>query len=212
VQKLVLVPGSDRLSVEAQDNASLCLRAMLRGHLASKPLIAKHRMTRNALAWLLGEIEMRFSVSLAAGGEMCGVLAAQVRPVQSVERRTRRRCPQQRRVVHPPVPRSTLPPGRVQSIGEPTTQMTLNTFHQAGVASKNLTFGVPRLKELINVAVGVPFSFLLLLLLLFVLVLLLLVLLLFLLLLLLPLLCFRVLLCVEDSTSSPPPPSSPACR
>jgi len=30
--------------------------------------------------------------------------------------------------------------------------MTLNTFHLAGVASKNVTLGVPRLKEIINVA------------------------------------------------------------
>lgn len=30
--------------------------------------------------------------------------------------------------------------------------MTLNTFHSAGVASKNVTLGVPRLKEVINVA------------------------------------------------------------
>mgnify|MGYP002718862558 CR=1 FL=1 len=39
-----------------------------------------------------------------------------------------------------------------QSIGEPATQMTLNTFHYAGVASKSVTGGVPRLKEIINVA------------------------------------------------------------
>ncbi|KAJ3172288.1 DNA-directed RNA polymerase II subunit rpb1 [Geranomyces variabilis] len=39
-----------------------------------------------------------------------------------------------------------------QSIGEPATQMTLNTFHLAGVGSKNVTQGVPRLKEIINVA------------------------------------------------------------
>lgn len=38
-----------------------------------------------------------------------------------------------------------------QSLGEPTTQMTLNTFHYAGVSSKNATLGVPRLEELINV-------------------------------------------------------------
>jgi DNA-directed RNA polymerase II subunit RPB1 len=38
------------------------------------------------------------------------------------------------------------------SIGEPATQMTLNTFHFAGVSSKNVTLGVPRLKEVINVA------------------------------------------------------------
>jgi DNA-directed RNA polymerase beta' subunit/intein/homing endonuclease len=38
-----------------------------------------------------------------------------------------------------------------QSIGEPATQMTLNTFHLAGVAAKsNMTRGVPRLKELLT--------------------------------------------------------------
>ena len=40
-----------------------------------------------------------------------------------------------------------------QSIGEPATQMTLNTFHLSGVASKSkITRGVPRLRELINVS------------------------------------------------------------
>lgn len=39
-----------------------------------------------------------------------------------------------------------------QSMGEPATQMTLNTFHFAGVSSKNVTLGVPRLKEIINVS------------------------------------------------------------
>jgi len=31
-------------------------------------------------------------------------------------------------------------------------QMTLNTFHFAGVSSKNVTLGVPRLKEIINIS------------------------------------------------------------
>ena len=39
-----------------------------------------------------------------------------------------------------------------QSIGEPTTQMTLNTFHYAGVSAKNVTLGVPRLTEIMNIA------------------------------------------------------------
>ncbi|TKR81910.1 hypothetical protein L596_015707 [Steinernema carpocapsae] len=39
-----------------------------------------------------------------------------------------------------------------QSLGEPATQMTLNTFHFAGVSAKNVTLGVPRLKEIINVS------------------------------------------------------------
>ena len=38
-----------------------------------------------------------------------------------------------------------------QSIGEPTTQLTLNTFHSAGVASKsNVTRGVPRIEEILR--------------------------------------------------------------
>ena len=37
-----------------------------------------------------------------------------------------------------------------QSIGEPGTQMTLKTFHFAGVANLHITQGVPRIKEIIN--------------------------------------------------------------
>ena len=39
-----------------------------------------------------------------------------------------------------------------QSLGELATQMTLNTFHYAGVLAKNLTLRVPRLNEIINVS------------------------------------------------------------
>lgn len=52
-------------------------------------------------------------------------------------------------IVHPGEMVGTI---AAQSIGEPATQMTLNTFHYAGVSSKNVTLGVPRLKEIINVA------------------------------------------------------------
>jgi DNA-directed RNA polymerase III subunit RPC1 len=52
--------------------------------------------------------------------------------------------------------RSIIEPGTAvgalgaQSIGEPGTQMTLKTFHFAGVASMNITQGVPRIVEIIN--------------------------------------------------------------
>lgn len=55
-------------------------------------------------------------------------------------------------------PLSQVHPGEMvgalaaQSLGEPATQMTLNTFHYAGVSAKNVTLGVPRLKELINIS------------------------------------------------------------
>jgi DNA-directed RNA polymerase II subunit RPB1 len=39
-----------------------------------------------------------------------------------------------------------------QSIGEPTTQLTLNTFHSAGTVKAGATQGVPRIKELLGVS------------------------------------------------------------
>jgi DNA-directed RNA polymerase II subunit RPB1 len=55
--------------------------------------------------------------------------------------------------------KSIISPGEMvgmiaaQSIGEPTTQMTLNTFHFAGVASKsNVTRGVPRIEEVLSLS------------------------------------------------------------
>ena len=54
--------------------------------------------------------------------------------------------------------KSTIEPGEAvgvvagQSIGEPSTQMTLNTFHLAGHAAKNVTLGIPRLREIVMTA------------------------------------------------------------
>eukprot|EP00743_Colponemidia_sp_Colp-15_P005255 GILK01005654.1.p1 GENE.GILK01005654.1~~GILK01005654.1.p1 ORF type:complete len:1742 (+),score=310.58 GILK01005654.1:266-5491(+) len=114
-ERLVVVPGKDTLSVEAQSNGTLLFNIMLRAALASKKIIMQERLTAESFDWLLGEIEARFNMSVSNPGEMIGSIAA-------------------------------------QSIGEPATQMTLNTFHYAGVSSKNVTLGVPRLKEIINIA------------------------------------------------------------
>ncbi|ELU12458.1 hypothetical protein CAPTEDRAFT_154177 [Capitella teleta] len=54
--------------------------------------------------------------------------------------------------------KSVVPPGEAvgllaaQSIGEPSTQMTLNTFHFAGRGEMNVTLGIPRLREILMVA------------------------------------------------------------
>jgi DNA-directed RNA polymerase I subunit RPA1 len=54
--------------------------------------------------------------------------------------------------------RSVVEPGEAvgivagQSVGEPSTQMTLNTFHLAGHAAKNVTLGIPRLREIVMTA------------------------------------------------------------
>jgi len=113
--RLVVIRGADALSVEAQNNATLLFKTMLRSTFAAKRVIKDYNLSRDAFQWLLGEVEARFNQALAHPGEMIGSIAA-------------------------------------QSIGEPATQMTLNTFHYAGVSSKNVTLGVPRLREIIDVA------------------------------------------------------------
>ena len=113
--KLVVVPGSDNLSLQANKNATLLFQCLVRSTLCTKRLAEEFHLTSEAFDWLVGEIETRFLQAQVHPGEMVGALAA-------------------------------------QSLGEPATQMTLNTFHFAGVSSKNVTLGVPRLKEIINVS------------------------------------------------------------
>lgn len=43
-----------------------------------------------------------------------------------------------------------------QGVGEPSTQMTLNTFHHAGSSSAHVTLGIPRLRELLMTASRYP--------------------------------------------------------
>ncbi|KAF7272976.1 DNA-directed RNA polymerase II subunit RPB1-like [Rhynchophorus ferrugineus] len=115
LSKCVIVVGEDRLSIQANENATLLFQCLVRSTLCAKLVSEQYRLTTEAFEWLLGEIETRFQQAQANPGEMVGALAA-------------------------------------QSLGEPATQMTLNTFHFAGVSSKNVTLGVPRLKEIINVS------------------------------------------------------------
>ena len=114
LERLTVVRGEDNISKEAQNNATILIKAQIRSKLAFKRLVNDHALTTMAFDNVIGSIEQRWVAALAAPGEMVGVLAA-------------------------------------QSIGEPATQMTLNTFHFTGVSAKNVTLGVPRLKEILNV-------------------------------------------------------------
>lgn len=114
LSKCVIVNGVDKLSKQANDNATFLFQCMIRSTLSSKEIVDGHRLTTDAFDWLVGEIESRFQQAVVNPGEMVGPLSA-------------------------------------QCIGEPATQMTLNTFHFAGVSSKNVTLGVPRLNEIINI-------------------------------------------------------------
>ncbi|KAM3078211.1 DNA-directed RNA polymerase II core subunit rpo21 [Clarireedia jacksonii] len=115
LDRMIIVRGNDPLSIEAQHNATIFIKAQVRSRLAYKRVALKMHLNKLAFEHILGELESRFTRALVNPGEMVGVLAA-------------------------------------QSIGEPATQMTLNTFHFTGISSKNVTLGVPRLKEILNIA------------------------------------------------------------
>mmetsp|Transcript_5565 Transcript_5565/g.8472 ORF Transcript_5565/g.8472 Transcript_5565/m.8472 type:complete len:1747 (-) Transcript_5565:289-5529(-) len=112
---IVVIRGEDPLSREAQENATLLFKILVRSKLNSKRVLKDYRLNEAALMWLKGEIVAGFIGAIVNPGEMCGVMAA-------------------------------------QSIGEPATQMTLNTFHNSGISAKNVTLGVPRLNEILNVS------------------------------------------------------------
>ena len=106
-RKLMVVPGDDVLSLQAQENATMMFNVLLRSKFAAKRVLKEHRLGHTAFSWIMGEVEERFKQAIAVPGEMIGTVAA-------------------------------------QSIGEPATQMTLNTFHYAGVSAKNVTLGCVR--------------------------------------------------------------------
>ena len=151
-ERLSVVKGSDRLSLEAQANATMLFKILLRSQFASKRVLKDHRLNRPAFDWLLGEIEGRFNQALSHPGEMVGAIAAQS--------------------IGEPATQMTLNTSDTQPAATPSflactcsvtdaellsacALLSLCSFHYAGVSSKNVTLGVPRLREIINVAATV---------------------------------------------------------
>ena len=63
-KKLVVVKGEDRISKQAQLNATMLFNMLLRSTLCAKRVIDEHHMTMESFDWLLGEIETRFNQAL----------------------------------------------------------------------------------------------------------------------------------------------------
>lgn len=60
VASCACVQGEDSLSTEARRNATFLFHAHLRATLAAKRVLSEYRLTQEAFAWLVGEIETRF--------------------------------------------------------------------------------------------------------------------------------------------------------
>jgi DNA-directed RNA polymerase II subunit RPB1 len=59
-RRTMVVPGEDRFSKEAQGNATILLNIMLRSTFAAKRVLLEYRLTRNALKYIVGQIEHSF--------------------------------------------------------------------------------------------------------------------------------------------------------
>ena len=92
LSKCTIVRGEDKLSKQANENATTLFQCLIRSMLCTKMVAETHRLSEEAFEWLLGEIESKFAQSMATPGEMVGAMAA-------------------------------------QSIGEPATQVLLNSIH-----------------------------------------------------------------------------------
>ena len=56
----MIVKGEDRLSKQANYNATLLINIMTRSSLCSRKVIEDYRLSPEAFEWVLGEIDARF--------------------------------------------------------------------------------------------------------------------------------------------------------
>ena len=170
LQRLIVVPGKDTLSVQAQDNATNLFQIMVRSTLASKLVVKEHRLSKVAWDTIIDQVEIQFNRAIVCPAEMVGVIAA-----QSIgEPATQMTLVRFLTFSH----FSALNPScsvkidilimfvrfnfmylniTLQFFAQlvfifPRLQLvsSQNTFHFAGVSAKNVTLGVPRLKEIIS--------------------------------------------------------------
>lgn len=59
-KRLNVVVGEDRLSVQANANATLLIKCLVRSTLCAKRVTEEFRLSSEAFEWLIGEIESRF--------------------------------------------------------------------------------------------------------------------------------------------------------
>lgn len=103
-------------TTDTERNALILFNMLIRSNLSPKQVVVEHRLTKQALEYLLNNIRRKFVLAIVAPGYMAGPVAA-------------------------------------QSVGEPITQSTLNTFHLAGAASASKTTrGIGRITEILSLS------------------------------------------------------------
>lgn len=59
-KRLIVVAGGDRLSIQANANATLLFKCLIRSTLCAKRVTEEFRLSSEAFEWLIGEVESRF--------------------------------------------------------------------------------------------------------------------------------------------------------
>ena len=64
--KCNIVVGDDRISVQANKNATLLFGCLIRSTLCTKTIAEDYKLTTEAFNWLIGEIETRFNQAMVS--------------------------------------------------------------------------------------------------------------------------------------------------
>ena len=62
-KRLMIVVGADHISIQANENATLLMKALIRSTLCTKRVAEEHCLTAEAFEWVLGEIETKFQMA-----------------------------------------------------------------------------------------------------------------------------------------------------
>jgi DNA-directed RNA polymerase II subunit RPB1 len=62
----VIVVGEDRISLQANENATLLMKTLIRSTLCTKRVAEEHCLTSEAYEWVLGEIETKFQQAMVS--------------------------------------------------------------------------------------------------------------------------------------------------
>lgn len=66
--KCVIVSGNDRISRQANENATFLFQCLVRSTLCTKKVAEEYKLTCEAFSWLIGEIETRFNQAIVSDG------------------------------------------------------------------------------------------------------------------------------------------------
>lgn len=72
LDKCVIVSGNDRISQQANANATYLFQCLVRSTLCAKKVAEEFKLSTEAFNWLIGEVETRFNQAIVSFGSFFG--------------------------------------------------------------------------------------------------------------------------------------------